>query len=520
MAGLVMLEMLPRAWFLYLFPLFLLFLHYYCFTVNGKTGKGQQRESRLPPSPPALPIVGHLHLVGCRPHASLRDLAARHGRDGLMLLRLGAVPTLVVSSPRAAEAVLRTHDHIFASRPRSMVPDIILYGSSDVAFTPYGEHWRQAKKLLTNHVLSVKKVESLRTVAMEQVSMAMAKINEAAAVGGVMDMSKLLKSFTCDIACRIVSGEYFLKEGRSKLFQELTSETSHLLGGFNMEKFYPTLARVGVGLLKRNTSANAERVKNRWDDMLDKVIDDHDSKDKSMFDYNCGNFIDILLSIQMEYGLTREHMKALLIDVFFGSIETMSNTLEFTLAEIVRSPRLIGKLQDEVRSIVPKGQELVSEADINKMAYLRAVIKESLRLHPVVPLLAPHLAMADCNIDGYMVLANTHVLINVWAIGRDSSCWEDAEEFIPERFIDEGSDVGVNFKGNDFQLLPFGAGRRMCPGINLGITAVELMLANLMHHFDWELPLGVERKDINMTEVFGLTVCRMEKLLLVPKSCM
>ena len=139
---------------------------------------------------------------------------------------------------------------------------------------------------------------------------------------------------------------------------------------------------------------------------------------------------------------------------------------------------------------------------------------------PIAPLLSPHLAMADCTIDGYMVLAGTCVVVNAWAIGRDSSSWDDAEEFVPERFTDEGNATNVNFKGNDFQFLPFGAGRRICPGINLGIANVELMLANLVNHFDWELPVGVERKNIYMTEVFGLTVRRKEKLLLIPKSRM
>ncbi|XBI87535.1 hypothetical protein VPH35_025612 [Triticum aestivum] len=184
----------------------------------------------------------------------------------------------------------------------------------------------------------------------------------------------------------------------------------------------------------------------------------------------------------------------------------------------MRRPRLLEKLQAEVRSIVPRGQEAITETDMNKMTYLRAVFKESLRMYPVAPLLAPHLAMADCNIDGYMVPAGTHVLVNVWAIGRDSSSWQDAEEFIPERFIYEDSNVDVNFKGNDFKFLPFGSGRRMCPGINLGIANFELMLANLMYHFEWELPPRVERKDIDMTEVFGLTVRRKDKLLLIPKS--
>ncbi|VAH40160.1 unnamed protein product [Triticum turgidum subsp. durum] len=516
MAGLVMLEMLPRAWFLFLLPLFLLFLHYYCFTANGKTGKRQQRESRLPPSPPALPIIGHLHLVGSLPHISLRALAARHSRDGLMLLRLGAVQTLIVSSPRAAEAVLRTHDHVFASRPRSMFPDIILYGPSDVAFAPYGEHWRQAKKILTNHVLSVKKVHSSRNAATEEVTLVMTKIKEVAAIGGVVDMSELLKSFTYDMACRIVLGKSFRTEGWRKLLRELTDDTSRILGGFNLEEYFPTLARVGV--LKRVVCAKAERVRCRWAYLLDKLIDERVSMDKSIFDKKDGDFIDILLSAQHEYGLTRERVKALLTDVFFGSADTVANTLDFTLAELMRRPRLLEQLQAEVRSIVPRGQEAITETDMNKMTYLRAVFKESLRMYPVAPLLAPHLAMADCNIDGYMVPAGTHVLVNVWAIGRDSSSWQDAEEFIPERFIYEDSNVDVNFKGNDFKFLPFGSGRRMCPGINLGIANFELMLANLMYHFEWELPPRVERKDIDMTEVFGLTVRRKDKLLLIPKS--
>ena len=177
------------------------------------------------------------------------------------------------------------------------------------------------------------------------------------------------------------------------------------------------------------------------------------------------------------------------------------------------------KLQAEVRSNVPQGQEIVSEINVNNMAYLRAVIKESLRLHPVAPLLAPHLAMADCNIDGYMVPAGHTCLSQCMGHWQGLHLLGDAEEFIPERFIYEDSDVDVNFKGNDFQFLPFGSGRRMCPGINLAIANFELMLANLMYHFEWELPPGVETKDIDMTVVFGLTVRRKEKLLLIPKAC-
>lgn len=205
-------------------------------------------------------------------------------------------------------------------------------------------------------------------------------------------------------------------------------------------------------------------------------------------------------------------------DVFFAGIETSSSVLDFTMSELMRRPRLMKKLQAEVDSSVPEGQEAVSEADLAlaDMTYLRAVVKESLRLHPVAPLL-PHFSMAPCSIDGYTVPAGVRVLINALAIGRDARYWEDAEEFVPDRFVGHGSAAHVGFKGNDFQFLPFGSGRRMCAGVNLGIASVELMLANLVRRFDWELPVGKKRGDIGMSEVFGLVVNRKDKLVLVPK---
>ena len=205
--------------------------------------------------------------------------------------------------------------------------------------------------------------------------------------------------------------------------------------------------------------------------------------------------------------------------MFFGGIDTAATVLENTMVDLMKKTRVMKKLQAEVRSIVPKGQEIVSEADLNLngMAYLRAVIKESLRLRTVTPLLPPHLSMASCSIDGFVVPAGVRVLINVWAIARDPCFWEDAEEFVPERFLDGGGAAHVSYWGNDFQFLPFGAGRRQCPGINFGMAQVEVMLANLVHRFDWEMPTGKEAGDIDMSEEFGLVVHRKEKLLLVPK---
>jgi cytochrome P450 len=181
-------------------------------------------------------------------------------------------------------------------------------------------------------------------------------------------------------------------------------------------------------------------------------------------------------------------------DMFGAGTDTSSLVLELAMAELMRNPQQMAKLQDEVRKHTPEGQETVEEENIANMPYLRAVVKETLRLHPPVPLLLPHLSMADCVVDGYNVPSGTRVIVNAWALGRDLESWEKLEEFMPERFLDSGSAAGVDFKGNHFQFLPFGAGRRICPGLNFGMAAVEIMLANLMYCFDWQLPIAWRRR--------------------------
>ncbi|KAF0897568.1 hypothetical protein E2562_039187 [Oryza meyeriana var. granulata] len=256
--------------------------------------------------------------------------------------------------------------------------------------------------------------------------------------------------------------------------------------------------------------AKAERLKKRWDEQLEKLIDDHEND--CNFDLMCGqsddDFVNILLSVRQEYGLTREDVK-----------ESSAQVIELTMAELMRKPHLLKKVQDEVRACIPNGQEIVCEVDVNNMTYLRAVVKEGLRLHPVAPLLGARISMADCNIDGYVIPSGMRVLVNAWAIGRDERFWEDAEEFVPERFVKSTSSAtaaSVNIRGNDYQYLPFSSGRRICPGMNFAITVMEIMLANLMWKFDWLLPAPA--MDIDMSEVFGLSVRRKEKLLLVPKQ--
>nr|BAJ96133.1 predicted protein [Hordeum vulgare subsp. vulgare] len=470
----------------------------------GMATAREQLLSKLPSPSFRLPIIGHLHLVGSLPHISLRDLAAKHGRDGLMLLRLGAVPTLVVSSPSAAQAVLRTHDHVFASRAYSPVTEILFYGPSDVAFCPFGEHWRQVKKIATTHLLTNKKV-----------TLVLAKISDAASRCTAIDLSDLLSAFACDIVCRVVSGKLFRKQGHNKLFRELIDANALLIGGFNLEDYFPKLVKLDI--IKRMVCAKARKVNKMWDDLLNNLIDEHASK-LTLLEHNKeeNDFIDVLLTIQHEYNLTRDHIKAQLAVMFEAGTDTSFIVLEYAMVRLVQNPHLMQKLQGELRSSIPKGKELVTIDDISNFAYLEAVIKETLRLHMPAPLLVPHLSMVDCNINGYKIPSGMRTIINSWALARDPSSWENAEDFMPERFMDGGTAATMDYKGNAFSYLPFGTGRRMCPGFNFAIASIEIMLANLVYHFDWKLPEESMKGGISMAELFGVTIRRKEKLLLVP----
>ncbi|KAL5222566.1 hypothetical protein ABZP36_027279 [Zizania latifolia] len=490
-------------------------LHYYLFGATRRSSAASSSHGHLPPSPPRLPVIGHMHLVGSNPHVSLDKLSKEYAADdGLMLLQLGQVRNLVVSSSRAAEAVLRTHDHVFASRPPSAIADILANGSSNIAFAPYSEYWRQARKLVAAHLLSAKKVSSLRRAREAEVSVAIAKIQEAAAAGATVDMSELLGSYVNDVLCRAVSGESFREDGRNKLFRELAAGNSAQYAGFHLEDYFPSLAK--VNLLRGVVSSKTKKLKERWDKLLDEIIDEHANKSPPLHhdrhtDQDT-DFVDDLLSRQQEYNLTRQNVNAILMDMFAAGSDTSYIVLEFALAELMRKPHLMAKLQAEVRNST---DQMVTEEHLNSMPFLKAVVKETLRLHPPVPLLLPRVSMARCNnVNGYTIPADTRVIVNAWALGRDAKYWEDPEEFMPERFVDSN----VDFRGMDFQFLPFGAGRRVCPGMNFGMASVEIMLASLVSCFDWELPAGMEEDDVDTTDVFGLTMFRKEKLYLVPRQ--
>ncbi|GFZ11986.1 cytochrome P450, family 71, subfamily A, polypeptide 15 [Actinidia rufa] len=382
-----------------------------------------------------------------------------------MLLRFGSKPVLVVSSAAAALEIMKTQDLVFANRPRFTVISKLLYGSRDVAFSPYGEYWRQIRSLCVVHLLSNKRC-----------------------VGWLQ-------------------GEKYSEERR---FKELLREFMGYLGFFDVGDYIPWLWWVNKinGLYGR-----VERVAKELDDFIESVVEEHERGERKG---GHEDFVDVLLQVQRENvasgsPIHRESVKALILDMFSAATDTTASVLEWVMAELLGHPLILKKLQSEVREIAGVKQA-ITEDKLEKMPYLKAVIKETLRLHPPVPLLVPRESMRDTQVMGYNIAARTQVFTNVWTIGRDPSLWARPDEFWPERFMDSL----VEFRGHDFEFIPFGAGRRGCPGIQFATSVDELALANLVGNFNFSLPVGEE---LDMSEAAGLAVYKRTTLLAVVTPC-
>jgi cytochrome P450 len=268
-------------------------------------------------------------------------------------------------------------------------------------------------------------------------------------------------------------------------------------------------------------NSQVKRVAKEFDEFLETAVEERfqiieAKKEKKILDEDPKNFVDTLLHMQNDntlgFPLDRIAIKALILDAFSAGSHTSSTVLEWVMTELLRHPSVLNKVQNEIREITNRRRN-VTDLDLDNMPYLQAVLKETLRLHPPIPTLVPREASEDVKICGYDVRAGTMAIINAWAIGRDPAIWVDSHDFKPERFL--GNTNNIDFKGQDFELIPFGAGRRICPAILFAKATNELLLANLLNRFDWRLPDGEKPDDLDMTEATGLTKHREVPLLAV-----
>ncbi|XP_022924015.1 cytochrome P450 71A1-like [Cucurbita moschata] len=488
-------------------PLFL-FLFLFLFLLSLKLFSTKSTKA-LPPSPPQLPIIGNLHQLGSLPHRSVASLSDKYGP--LMLLKLGQTPTLVVSSAKLAREVMKSHDTIFSNRYQNRAAQSLIYGCRDVAFASYGEQWRQARKLCVLELLSGKRVESFQYVRDEEVGELVKKIRKSCGFGDSgVNLNQLLMSTSNNIVSRCVLGEK-LENGKGMSgFGDVTRKVMVLLSAFCVGDALPWLGWVDA---VRGFHRELKNTFEALDGLFDRVIDEHREKMKNSDRSGEMDFVDIILQLQqrdtLDYRFSMNDYKAILLDMFVGGTDTTATGLEWAMAELMRNPTAMKKVQEEVRTVTGKKPKIEAE-DIQKMKYMQCVIKESLRLHPPVPLLVPRQTMGTVNLEGYEIPPKTSVWVNAWAIQRDPKSWENPNEFIPERFMEPNS---VDFKGQDFEFVPFGSGRRKCIGMSFGLAAFESVLANLLYWFDWKLPAG---KPLDMTEEHGLSVFMKHPLSLVP----
>ncbi|KAG4207586.1 hypothetical protein ERO13_A03G075332v2 [Gossypium hirsutum] len=253
----------------------------------------------------------------------------------------------------------------------------------------------------------------------------------------------------------------------------------------------------------------------RFDRFFDEVIAEHLDPDRHKEEHS-KDLLDVLLDIQKsesnEINLTMDNVKAIMLDMFAAGTDTTFITLDWAMTELIMNPKVLEKAQAEIRKVVGD-RRVVLETDLPHLDYMKAVIKETWRLHPPAPVLLPRESMEDVTIDRFDIPTKTRIFVSVWAIGRDPESWENPECFAPERFVHSS----IDFKGQNFELIPFGAGRRSCPVITFGTVSVELALAQLLYSFDWELQSGTEAKDLDLTENFGITMHKIAPLMVIAK---
>ncbi|KAG5587182.1 hypothetical protein H5410_047616 [Solanum commersonii] len=448
--------------------LFLFLLSLYLLHVEWK--KSRNLNKKLPPGPWKLPLLGsvhHLALEGGLPHHALTNLGKKHGP--FMHLQLGEISTIVVSSLDMTREVMKTHDLAFASRPKLVSLDIICYKSMDIVFSPYGDYWRQMRKVCVLELLTTKNVRSFSSIRRDEASR-LVQLIQSSTRGEPINVTERILRYESSMTCKAAFGDQLLKD--EEKFIEILRELVELAGGFSVADIFPSIKILHVvsGLRSRIL-----KLHKNVDAIVEDVINKHKkniaSGKKGNGAFGGEDLVDVLLRL-MESGelkilITNDNIKAIMIDMFAAGTETSGTITIWAMTEMMRNPSVLTKAQAEVRKSF-KEKETFNEDIIEELKYLKQVVEEILRLHPPFPLLVPRECMEETNINGYTIPLKTRVMVNAYAMGRDPKYWLDAESFIPERFEQSSMD----YIWNNFEYLPFGAGRRMCPGITFGLINV------------------------------------------------
>ncbi|KAH1106311.1 hypothetical protein J1N35_010079 [Gossypium stocksii] len=463
------------------------------FQVSRKLG----RTNRLPPGPPAIPIFGNLFQLGDKPHRTLAELAKVHG--DIMTVKFGQTTTIVLSSETMAKEILQTHDAISCNRT---VPDALRalqHHEAGIAWMPVSTTWRNLRKICSLHIFASQKLDANQHLRRYKVEQLLADVRDSSRIGESLEISTVAFKTTLNLMSNtIFSVDYAYSSSNTALeFKEILQVIKEELGKANFGDLFPTLSKLDLQGIRRRMAIHSKKMMRIFDKEIDKR-----SELRKMNDYiPAQDFLDTLLQISEDDNeeFDRNLIKHLLFDLFTAGTDTVTSTLEWAMAELLHNPKALQEVRRELQQIVGKGN-VVEESDVTRLLYLQAIVKETLRLHPPVPFLLPRKAEVDIKIHNFVIPKGAQVLINAWAIGRDPNFWEEPELFSSERFIESEIDV----KGTNFGLIPFGGGRRICPGLPLAIRMLPLMLGTLIHSFDWELEDGKPHKSLaNLAKIHG-----------------
>ncbi|KAJ9706783.1 hypothetical protein PVL29_001986 [Vitis rotundifolia] len=477
--------------------------------------RARKRTAPLPPGPRGLPIVGYLPFLGPNLHHSFAELADIYGP--IFKLWLGNRLCIVLSSPSLAKEVARDQDIIFANRDPPVAALITSYGGLDIAWSPYGSYWRNLRKLFVREMLSNNILD--RCYAHRRYEVRKTITNVYNKIGTPMDIGKLSFQTELNVMTRSMWGSTIegLEDSVTGVsFRESSNELMRLLGKPNISDFFPVLSRFDIQGVEREMKKVFLSVVQILDHIIEQRMKLDTAKEKrASNDREEKDFLQFLLDVKeqeaTETPITRTQIKALLVDILVGGTDTTATTIEWAMAEMMSNPEIMRKAQEELADVVGM-TNIVEESHLPKLKYMDAVMKETLRLHPTTPLLMPKCPSESCTVGGYTVPKGTKVFVNVWAMHRDPKYWDNPSEFKPERFLTDSS--RWDYRGNNFQYLPFGSGRRVCPGIPLAERMLIYLLGSLLHSFDWQLIAKGE--DLDLSEQSGIVVKKRTPLIVIP----
>ncbi|XP_047152888.1 cytochrome P450 CYP82D47-like [Vigna umbellata] len=440
----------------------------------------------------AWPLIGHLHLLrGSKPpQDTLGSMADKYGP--IFSLRLGAHKTLVVSDWEMAKQCFTVNDRVFANRPKSMSFEVLGYNSSLIGFIPYGSYWRQMRKISMLELLCSRRIDTLKPVMEAEVKAAMRESYNLwlKKKNGFSEMNRWFGNIALDIMFQTVVGKRFFSdgdvneenEGLRKAFRELFDLSSSLA----VSDCLPYLRWLDLDGKEKKMKRTAKEI----DGFIQIWLEEHKRN------RDCGSgerkqsqdLMDVLLGLveegeEFDGNDSDTTIKAMCLSLIMAGSDTTTRTLAWALSLLLNNREILQEAIKELDTEIGS-RRMVEVSDLKKLKYLESIIKETLRLYPPAPLNLPHESMENCTVGGYDVASGTRLLTNLSKLQRDPSLYPNPLEFCPERFLTTHKEVDV--KGQHFELIPFGAGRRMCPGISFGLQAMQLTLATLLHGFDVE----------------------------------